>query len=74
MRAIAYVDGSYMMTKEGKGVYGSGVLLILEGVDTPLEFYFGGSDESLVKMRNVAGEIMACTQLVTYLEKNFPQR
>lgn len=73
MRAIAYVDGSYMMTKEGKGVYGSGVLLILEGVDTPLEFYFGGSDESLVKMRNVAGEIMACTQLVTYLEKNFPQ-
>lgn len=72
MRAVAYVDGSFMTTQEGKGIYGSGVLLILEGQDVPMEFSFGGDDPQFVKMRNVAGEIMACTNLVKFLEDNFP--
>lgn len=73
MKAIAYVDGSYSENKKGEGVYGSGVFLILEGMDMPMEFSFGGAEKEFLVHHNAAGEVMACTELITFLETNYPQ-
>jgi ribonuclease HI len=47
--------------------------LIMEGQDMPLELQASGSDSNLSKLRNVAGEMMACCQVVTFLQENYPQ-
>lgn len=48
----AYVDGSF---NAASGVYGYGVILVTE--EGSFEFLGSGSDQEMVSMRNVAGEI-----------------
>lgn len=78
MRCVAYVDGSFSeavdcATNEVVGVYGSGMYLILEGQDMPLELQASGAESNLASLRNVAGEMMACCQIITFLQENYPQ-
>lgn len=65
---VAYVDGSY---EDSLKRYGSGIL-VLKDNNVILEKSFGGSEESLISMRNVAGEIKAAEFAMMYcLEKGF---
>lgn len=78
MRCVAYVDGSFSMAtnpanNEKVGVYGSGIYMTLEGKSEPIELSFGGADPDFSSMRNVAGEIIACTTLVTLMQEELPQ-
>lgn len=59
---IAYVDGSYEHTIKR---YGSGILLIKDN-DTILEKSIGGSEEDMISMRNVAGEVKAAEYAMIY--------
>lgn len=63
MKCVAYVDGSFQQVQDGDngsvGIYGSGVYLQLEWFPDPILKSFGGSDKSLARLRNVAGEIRA---------------
>ncbi|KMT21671.1 viroplasmin family protein [Clostridium cylindrosporum] len=63
---VAYVDGSY---EDSIKKYGSGVLLLKEGTIIKEES-FGGDEEELVSMRNVAGEIKAAEFAMNYCIDN----
>lgn len=77
MKLEAYVDGSY---NSNGHVYGSGVVLLVPGMDKPLQHKLSGNESSFARMRNVAGEILGaleavkiaqavnCTKLVLYYD------
>lgn len=58
-QVLAYVDGSFMTANNR---YGFGGILIYQG--EKYTFFGGGDDPELVKMRNVAGEMMASMRAV----------
>ena len=59
--AYAYIDGSYDNRKK---VYGSAVLLFVEG--KKISHKFAGNQPELIKLRNVAGEIEAAKYVMQY--------
>ena len=71
MKATVYVDGSYS-TINNKGVYGGGIVLLLEGVPHPLFHTCNGDDTNIARLRNVAGELLATISAVGIL-KSLPQ-
>lgn len=65
----AYIDGSYDNRKK---VYGSAVLLFVQGKKIP--YKFAGNRPELIKLRNVAGEIEAAKYAMQYAyEKGIKQ-
>lgn len=56
MKAEAYIDGSFNAATK---VYGSGVLLFIEGKEEPICLSQPGNNPAFVSQRNVAGEVMA---------------
>lgn len=67
---VAYVDGSYNnRTME----FGSGIVLLHEGKEIAMKAILG-NDESLVSMRNVAGEIKGSQWAIQYaLDHGYPE-
>lgn len=74
MRCYAYTDGSYMQARrpDGKivGIYGSGSYINIDGLNEPILRKMGGSDQSLARLRNVAGELRAVLDLVQFIYVN----
>lgn len=65
---VAYVDGSFNVVS---GQYSAGVVILYLSVKKT--FSLTGNDSSLVKMRNVAGEIMGAMAAMNYaIENNAP--
>lgn len=61
----AYIDGSY--DKENK-IYGSGIVLVQKNKKTTHKI--AGNKESLIELRNVAGEIEAVKYVLNYAKEN----
>lgn len=77
MKLTVYVDGSY---NSNGHVYGGGVVVLVPGIDKPLEQKVAGNDPNYARLRNVAGEVLAtmtalqiakqvsCTELEIYYD------
>lgn len=68
MKYIAYVDGSYMKDTSLGEIYGAAALVQKEG-DNTWACIKQASNDDMVSMHNVAGEIMAVTLLCEYAMK-----
>lgn len=64
MKVEAYVDGSYM-----KNMCGSGAVILIPNIDTPIKLSSCSADTNAVKLRNVAGEITAVVNVLKALEQ-----
>lgn len=78
MKLVAYTDGSFSVarvpeTGDEIGVYGAGVYCILENNIDPITIRVAGTDVNLARMRNVAGELLACFRLIDFVENTVPQ-
>jgi len=62
---IAYVDGSY---DDSIRQFGSGIVILFNGEEKT--FSIRGTDESLIDMRNVAGEIKGAEKAMQYAVDN----
>lgn len=58
MKVTVYVDGSFSVVNN-KGIYGGGIVLLLDGLENPLYHKCAGDDTNIARLRNVAGELMA---------------
>jgi ribonuclease HI len=77
VKLTAYVDGSY---NSNSHTYGGGVVVLMAGLDKPLEHKVSGNDTNFARFRNVSGEIIAaiaainiakevkCTELVIHYD------
>lgn len=61
-----YTDGSFHSTYS---IYGGGLVIIMDGLDNPLEHKCYGREPQYAAMANVAGELLAAMQALSIAEK-----